>query len=162
MELFTVYICYISVCGPICLLKISTVWPRTCDFWTFVVLHRADSSACLRSVHIWLSASSSVRQSVSKLISVKLSTWCCLPLNYRLVFRSLFLSSMLETVILILALGLSSLARVFSIAVENSNHFWIQASVMSSGHSFILTCIFSFAFGCRPYLPRSIPCPQRR
>lgn len=92
---------------------------------------------------------------------MKLSTRCRLPPNHRRFFMSLSMLSTLVMVTLVLVLHLSSSARIFSTAVDESYHLRVHASVMLSGPTSILACIFSNQFGCRPYLSRSTSCKHR-
>lgn len=89
------------------------------------------------------------------------STLCRLPQNHRPFFRSLSLSSALGTVTFALGLYLSSFSRMFSIALDESNHQMVYARVMLSDPASISGCIFLIPFGCQPYLSRSTTCTRR-
>lgn len=84
----------------------------------------------------------------------KLSSRCLLPPNHTLFFRNLSLFSPLVKVTFVLALCLSSSARMFPIAIDESSHLGVQASVMLSVPVSISACILSISFRFQPYLLR--------
>lgn len=70
---------------------------------------------------------------MSELISTKLSTRCGVSLNNRLFFSSLSMSSVLVTMIVVLALYLSLSTRMFSMDLEDNSHLGVYEIAILSG-----------------------------
>lgn len=107
---------------------------------------------------VMLPNSQQTKHSLSVLISVQLSAVWCLSPNYMPLFRIKLQSSMLVTVILILAVLFSGSARIIFIAVGDSSHCGTQEILMLLGPASISACMNPIPPACLAYLSISMLC----